>query len=341
MSNNSPLAVLQSKNLIEKYEAAPSHILLESEKTFALQQLSANEYLSKIATNNPQSLLFAMSNVAQCGLSLNPAKKEAYLVPRKGTVCFDPSYMGLCKLATDTGSIKWIQAKLVYEKDTFVMHGVDEKPTHGHTPFGDRGKLVGVYSCALTADGSYLTEAMSIDEVYAIRNRSEAYKANPQKTPWFTDEGEMIKKTCVKRQHKMLPRSDNHEAERRLAQAVQISHDNEEIVLATSNPEVRDYSDGQKEFYDDLISTNNALGMFVFQQTNEAGINANLYHSFEKGSKGKYQTIVDNLYREGALLFEEYLMRFRECENRGDEDGIQELEAELTETELELIKERL
>jgi recombinational DNA repair protein RecT len=282
-----------------------------------------------------------MSNVAQCGLSLNPAKKEAYLVPRKGTVCFDPSYMGLCKLATDTGSIKWIQAKLVHDKDKFVMHGVDEKPTHEHSPFGDRGPIVGVYSCALTVDGSYLTETMSIDDVYAIRDRSEAYKKNPQKTPWFTDEGEMIKKTCVKRQHKMLPRSDNHEAERRLAQAVQISHDNEEIILATSNPEIRDYSDEQKEFYDELISSGNALGMYVFQSTNDPGINSNLYNSFEKGSVTQYKRIVDDLYQRGASIFEDYLNRFRELQELDDTDGIKELEAELTGNELELIKDRL
>ena len=65
MSN--ALAILENEKLATKYECAPQHILLESEKTFALQQLSANDYLSKIAENNPQSLLFAMSNVAQCG----------------------------------------------------------------------------------------------------------------------------------------------------------------------------------------------------------------------------------------------------------------------------------
>ena len=122
------LAILKSDKLVAKFEqVAPGWMNYESEFGFALQQLGANDYTKKIAENNPESLLHAMANVAACGLSLNPAKKECYLVPRKGKVCLDPSYMGLCKLLTDTGSIKWIQTKLVHEKDTFVVHGVDEK----------------------------------------------------------------------------------------------------------------------------------------------------------------------------------------------------------------------
>lgn len=334
--------VLKSDELVERFESvAPQWMAYDSEYGFAIQQLKANDYSMKVATNNSNSLMAAMSNVAACGLSLNPAKKEAYLVPRKGKICLDPSYMGLVKLATDTGSIVWVQARLVHERDDFTVTGIDSQPEHKFSPFGDRGPIVGVYCVAKTKDGAYLTEPMSIDEVYAIRDRSEAYKANPKKTPWFTDEGEMIKKTCVKRAQKMWPKSDNHEAERRLAMAVQTSHDNEEIILATSSPEIRDYSDAQKEFYDALISDNNALGMYVFQQTNESGINSNLYNSFEKGEVTKYKRIVDELYSKGASQFEDYLNRFRECQEIDDTDGIKELEAELSPEELELIKDRL
>jgi recombination protein RecT len=53
---------------------------------------------------------------------------------------------------------------------------------------------------------------MSIADVYAIRDRSEAWKAytqNKSKTcPWVTDEAEMVKKTCVKQAAKYWPRRD-------------------------------------------------------------------------------------------------------------------------------------
>ena len=334
--------ILKSDELTERFDqVAPTWMQYPAEYGFAIQHLKANDYLMKVAGNNPNSLMAAMSNVAACGLSLNPAKKEAYLVPRKGNICLDPSYMGLVKLATDTGSIVWAQAKLVHEKDNYEVHGVDERPTHSHSPFGDRGPIIGVYCVAKTKDGAYLTESMAISDVHAIRDRSEAYKKNPQRTPWYSDEGEMIKKTVVKRASKMWPRSDSHEAERRLAAAVQTSHDNEEVVLTTSAPSINEYSQDQKEFYDQLIETNNEIGMFVFQQTNEPGINASLYNSFEKGTVTKFKRVVDELYSKGASMFEDYLNRFRELESAGDTDGIQELEAELETSELDLIKERI
>jgi|GEM_PF-1871705 len=334
--------ILQGTELVSRFtEVAPPWMVYKAEYGFALQQLKSNDYTMKVAQNNPNSLLAAMTNVAACGLSLNPARKEAYLVPRKGGVCLDPSYMGLVKLATDTGSILWAQSKLVYENDTYQVNGVDEKPLHQTNPFGDRGKLIGVYCVAKTHDGSYLTENMSIEDVYAIRNRSEAYKSNPNKTPWATDEGEMVRKTVTKKASKMWPRSDNHDAERRLANAVQMSYDNEEVKLTTSNPQLNDYTDQQKDFYNQLISDSDALGMYIFQCTIAQGVKSNLYHSFVDGTKGKFQRIVDDLYSQGFDKFTEYLNLFAQAQESGDSDAMLELEAELTETEIEFIRSKI
>ncbi len=329
---------LQSETMVSRFESAPPNIIHKNEYSFAIQHLRANDYLLSIATKDRGSLLSAMSNVAAIGLSLNPAAKEAYLVPRKGKICLDPSYMGLVKLATDTGSILWAQARIVREKDNFALHGVDERPTHEFSPFGDRGNIVGVYCVAKTHDGSYLTETMDIASVYAIRDRSEAYKANPKKTPWFTDEEEMVKKTVTKRASKMWPKSDNHAANSRLAAAVQLSNDNDEIKLAVSNPNTGDYSDAQKEFYNKLIEDSDALGMYIFQETNPQTLINNLYHSFEKGTKGRFQAIVDELYSKGASTFEDILNAYRQAKESGDQIAIDELD--LNEAELELVKER-
>ena len=190
-------------------------INFEREAVFAMQVLARSDYTLKVAANNRQSVADAITNVASIGISLNPARKQAYLVPRDGKICLDISYMGLMDLAMATGSILWAKADLVHEADQFELNGFDRPPTHGFKPFAkDRGDIVGVYVVVKTADGDYLTEAMSLDDVYAIRDRSSAWKAwikDKKSCPWVTDEGEMIKKTCVKRAYKYWPKTDRLE----------------------------------------------------------------------------------------------------------------------------------
>lgn len=192
-------------------------ISFEREAGFAIQQLSRNDYTMRIAMGNRQSVYDAVVNIAAIGISLNPAKKQSYLVPRDGRICLDVSYMGLMDLAMATGSVKWAQAALVHSADTFTLNGLDKPPTHVFNPFGrDRGDVVGVYCTIKTVEGDYLTHTMTYDECIAIRDRSQAwksFKAGKAKTPgpWGTDEGEMVKKTCVKQAYKYWPKTDRLE----------------------------------------------------------------------------------------------------------------------------------
>ena len=93
-------------------------ILWQKESQFAIQALQANDYLNKIAWGNRESLKNAIINVASIGISLNPASKHAYLVPRDNKVCLDISYMGLLHLAVKSGSVAWGQSKLVGGKES-------------------------------------------------------------------------------------------------------------------------------------------------------------------------------------------------------------------------------
>lgn len=214
---------------------APAGMNFEKEAGFAIQLLSANEYALKAAMGNRDAVRNAITNVAAIGISLNPAKKQAYLVPRKvkGSVviCLDISYIGLIDLAVATGSILWAQANVVREKDHFILNGYDKPPTHEHDPFGGaeaRGEIRGAYVVVKTCDGEYLTHTMDIDAIYSIRDRSEAWKAYMEKKakgeyaqpgPWGTDEGEMIKKTVVKQAYKYWPKTDRST---RLDEAIQL-----------------------------------------------------------------------------------------------------------------------
>ena len=185
-------------------------INFDKEAGFALQILGSSDFMMRAAMGNRQSVENAITNVAAIGISLNPAKKQAYLVVRKSVVCLDISYMGLIDLAVASGSILWAQAAIVREHDNFVINGFDKPPTHGHDPFAGaeaRGKIKGAYVVIKTPDGEYLTHTMDIDSIYSIRDRSEAWKAG-QKGPWKSDEGEMIKKTVVKQAYKYWPKTD-------------------------------------------------------------------------------------------------------------------------------------
>ncbi len=183
-------------------------INFDREAEFALQALYNNEFAMKIAKQNRGSLIAAVVNIAAIGISLNPAKRQAYLVPRDGKICLDISYMGLMDLAIDSGSIRWGQAKLVYEADSFALNGLDQAPHHSHDPFAkDRGEVVGVYVVVKTADGDYLTDTMSREEIDGIMNRSQSVKSG-KSSPWKTDWGEMAKKTVVKRAYKYWPKTE-------------------------------------------------------------------------------------------------------------------------------------
>jgi recombination protein RecT len=192
-------------------------INFEREAGFACQVLEANDYALGVAKANPGSVIAAVTNIAAIGISLNPAKKQAYLVPRKNRICLDISYIGLLDLAVASGSIMWGQAELVHKADTFRLAGFDKPPVHERDPFAaDRGEVVGVYVVVKTHTGDYLTTAMSIGEVNEIRDRSESWKKNAagKRGPWETDPGEMAKKTVIKRASKLWPKTE------RLDQAV-------------------------------------------------------------------------------------------------------------------------
>lgn len=191
----------------------------EVEAGFAVQQLESNDYLLSIAMSNQQSVINAVTNVAAIGVSLNPARKQAYLVPRDKKVCLDISYIGLVDLATQSGSIVWAKSELVYDSDSFQMGEPGTMPSHKFNPFAkDRGSVIGAYVVVKTPSGEYLCDAMGIDEINAIRDRSSAWKAWISKKascPWVTDPGEMAKKTVIKRASKMWPKNE------RLNQAIQ------------------------------------------------------------------------------------------------------------------------
>jgi len=222
--SNLPQILDTTKNEFTKLAAVHNEVNFDHERNFALMALKANNYLEKIALGNPDSLMAAVYQCASIGLSLNPAKRHAYLIPFKGTISLMPSYLGLIHLAISSGSVSCVHVDLVREKDTLEKSGAFDEPIHKRSMFGERGAIVGVYCVAKLSGGEFITTTMTIDEVYSIRDRSESFKKKAG--PWVTDENEMIKKTVIRRAEKMWPKVGAD----RLVKAVEILNETEKVL---------------------------------------------------------------------------------------------------------------
>ncbi len=199
--------------------------VLQREISFAMQIINTNTSVQKCSK---ESLQRAVYNIALTGLSLNPVLKYAYIIPRYSNgamvAVLEPSYQGLIKLLTDTGSITAIYSHLVYENDEFELsYGttVDIK----HKPkFADRGAIIAVYAVAVLSDGYKQIETMTVEDINAIRDKSESYKAfvaqKVKSCIWEDHYGEMSKKTVIKRLFKYLPKTDKFN---NVAQAIAIA----------------------------------------------------------------------------------------------------------------------
>ena len=189
----------------------------QSEVQFAVQIMKGNQYLQKMDGN---SVLESVLNISQTGLTLNPVLNYAYLVPHKGKCVLYPSYQGLMKLATDTGSVVSIEVNLIYEGDDVVLNLASNKKIESHIPYiltgKDKGRIIGGYSLANLPDGTKHVEIMSSQDINDVIEHSESYKNDVSKgtkySPWNTYESEMYRKTILKRHFKYLPKTEQNES---------------------------------------------------------------------------------------------------------------------------------
>ena len=169
------------------------------------------------------SRLQALVQLANTGLTLNPVMKFAYLIPRNVKVadnkwetrCFlEPSYMGLIKAATDTGSIKLMRGEIVYQGDDCdFLKGTTVSVRH--IPYWktgrERGGVVAAYSVAILHDGTVDVLDMGPEDLGKVKNASEAVKNN-RKSPHDNWAEEMMRKAPIRRHLKTLPKTDRMES---------------------------------------------------------------------------------------------------------------------------------
>lgn len=229
---NKPVRLTEAQKVVvlaqKAFEKANEYNMnFNREANFAVQILESNSYLMKA---RPESIRNAIINVSLTGLTLNPALKYAYLVPRNSkeglNIVLDISYIGMIKLLTDAGAVKNVDAGVIYSNDKYDFRKGSD-PYFKHQPsLSNRGEKVGAYAIAFLRDGGFQFEILGKDDIEKVRATSESWKNEKgrQYSPWETWEDEMWKKTALKRLFKLLPKTKFSE---QLVAAISNEHENE------------------------------------------------------------------------------------------------------------------
>ena len=241
---NNQLAVREkeSKMLVftaqKQFEASNEYKMnFNREAGFAIQILVNNPYLAKC---EQESIKHAIVNVALTGITLNPALKYAYLVPRKVKnelkCILDISYMGMIKILTDAGAVKNVDAGVIYANDKYDFRKGSDPYFKHQSALSNRGDKIGAFAIAYLRDGGFQFEVLGREEIEKVRGTSESYKNEEGRkySPWETWEDEMWKKTALKRLFKLLPKTNFSE---QLIAAISHDYDNEISDLPKENKE--------------------------------------------------------------------------------------------------------
>ena len=167
-----------------------------------LMQISKNP---KIALCSVQSILECAFNIALSGMM--PDGRHCHLIPFKDkcTLIFD--FKGIVRQILNNHDYVDVKAIIVYENETFVLQS-DEVVEHVQIlDPAKKGKILGCYTMVKHLSGNRLFCWMHISEIYEIRNNSQGYKSAMKynsDTMWIKNEGEMIKKTVIRRHSKTL-----------------------------------------------------------------------------------------------------------------------------------------
>ena len=199
-------------------EALPDHIPLQRFKRVLLTAVNLNPDLRHA---DRRSLFNACVKAAHDGLY--PDGREAALVVFETNVkttnergmdvwvkvpvaSYFPMIAGIRKRMRNSGEVVAAIAEVVYRNDKFrVIKGIDGRIEHEPPALDqERGDAVGAYAQIKLRTGEIIQEVMTKREIEHIRDTFSRGAANA-KSPWRTSEGEMWRKTVLRRCSKSAP----------------------------------------------------------------------------------------------------------------------------------------
>lgn len=197
------------------WRALPDHVKPERFKRNFINLIMQKPEMLK---HEPRLVFREVSKAAALGLLLDPQLGEAYIVPvwnakaNRSEPELRCGYRGLIKLGRQSGEIANLYPGEVREHDHFLAdEGTEKRLEHRPDYTRPRGKPLCYYAVVIYKDGTKDFEVMDTESIYRIREKSDGYRAfkagKIKSTPWVSDEGEMCKKTPLRRLMKRVPQS--------------------------------------------------------------------------------------------------------------------------------------
>lgn len=227
-----------------------SGLIWQREADFAVAAITRDPYFKRCPAD---TIIEAVKNVAHIGLTLNPTRQHAVIIPRyvKKLERYEAGalvmYRGFMHLATEAG-VHRIKSEAVYAMDHFIygsdstrgdfyeylLNKDEEQDTPGN-PF------LGTFVSANMPSGGVKLEWVSAKDIFKIRLMSDSYLDKDDRprrnSPWVQWFGEMAKKAGIKRAQKrweeMITDSDQWD---RFLRAVQLDNKTEGVI----QEEIRD-----------------------------------------------------------------------------------------------------
>lgn len=214
-------------------------IKFATECMFALELFRKSPRLRQCTEASVQA---AVLDLAAVGLSLNPALRHAYLIPRKRNVgtrekavyemncCLSISYIGQKHIAEESGAVRTAWGGVIYENDEWEYKSGSEPSLH-HVPnlTDDRGERIAAYAVAILHDGTKHITVVPREKVERCREFSE----NPsgQYSPWVNWTDDMWIKTAFNVGAKFWPRTE------RFAKAIDVAMSADGLLTGPPKPD--------------------------------------------------------------------------------------------------------
>jgi recombination protein RecT len=156
-----------------------------------------------LAECDPNSVLLAAYDAAECGCSLSPSLAQGWLIPYGRECNFQPSYRFFIQKAYETKEVKTFFAEVVYGGDQFIREFAPKRNLFHAIGTGERIKLnaLGAYAFIEFTDGTQDWEYLTAEQI----NRHREHSKQPNSMKWvkFWEEGWRI--TPIRVLAKRLP----------------------------------------------------------------------------------------------------------------------------------------
>ena len=192
------VAVKFSQQLTDKLVSVESALPKDfNRERFVQNCLAVMNETPQLAKISPAQTIQGLLKGAYLGLDF--MNRECYLIPYGSSVQFQTDYKGEVKFTKkySVRKIKDIYAKVVRDGDEFAEEIVDGQPSIDFkpVPFNDKD-IIGAFAVVLYQDGGMAYEAMSVNDINAVRNN---YSKASQSKAWKNSFDEMCKKTVLRR----------------------------------------------------------------------------------------------------------------------------------------------